>query len=51
MDEHYASRKVLKATSDEPEVNPFAEEIAKSLKNPDSAKKAIILAEIINRKY
>ncbi len=50
-DAKFASRKVLRATAEEEEVNEFASEIRSTLQNPESAKKAIILAEIINRKY
>lgn len=32
-------------------VNPFAEEIRNMLRNPDDAKKAIILKEILDRKF
>ena len=35
----------------EDEGNPFAESIREMLKNPDDVAKAVVLSEIINRKY
>ncbi|MFY0685802.1 MAG: hypothetical protein JXQ90_01485 [Cyclobacteriaceae bacterium] len=50
-DEKFSSKKVLRSTAEEETENEFASEIKSMLQNPDDAKKAIILSEILNRKY
>ncbi len=50
-DEKYASKKVLRSTAEEEEDNEFVTEIKSMLQNKDEAKKAVILSEILNRKY
>ena len=41
----------FKSFEEEEEDNSFATDIKRSLSEPESAKKAIILSEILNRKY
>ncbi|MGM0580825.1 MAG: hypothetical protein ACQETL_09110 [Bacteroidota bacterium] len=41
----------FKEFEDEKEDNPFAREIREGFSDPESAKKAIVYAEILNRKY
>lgn len=51
VDEKYASKKVLRETAEIKEINPVAEEIRNMLRNPSETRKAVILSEILNRKY
>jgi PAB1-binding protein PBP1 len=51
VDEKFASKKVLRSTAEEVEENHFAKEIKEMLQNSDSARKAVILGEILNRRY
>ena len=51
VDEKFASKKVLRETAEEKETNKFAEEINDMLRDRNDARKAIILGEILNRKY
>ena len=51
LDEHYASRKVLRSTAEEKDGHSIASEIKEMLDNTADARKAVILGEILNRKY
>jgi hypothetical protein len=50
-DESYSDKKVLRETAEDIEENAFVTDINNMLSNSDSAKKAVILSEILNRKY
>lgn len=50
-DESFRSSKLKGSTQVEEEENEFVKEIRETLANSDEARKAIILSEIINRKY
>ena len=47
----YKIKKVLKEKAEDKKVNRLADEIKSMLQSPESAKKAIILSEILNRRY
>lgn len=49
--EEEAPKLKFKEYDKEKEVNPFATEIVQLLKNPEGAKKAIVLKEILDRKF
>ena len=51
QDEHYQTRKLFNDRPDRTTENEFASEIKSMLKNGDSARKAVILSEILQRKY
>lgn len=51
VDEKFASKKVLRETAEEKETNEFAAEINAMLRDSNEARKAVILGEILNRKY
>ena len=50
-DEHYKSKRLFKGNEEEVEASTIADEIREGLSSADSAKKAIIYSEILNRKY
>jgi hypothetical protein len=50
-DESFRSVKLKSTTQYKPEENEFVKEIRNTLSSPSDARKAVILAEILNRKY
>jgi hypothetical protein len=51
LDKKYANKKVIRSTAEEDETNELANEIKEMFQNADSARKAVIMSEIFNRKY
>ena len=51
VDEKYASKKVIRETAEEKKQNMLAAEIKDMLSNSQDARKAVILSEILQRRY